>query len=143
MAWVRFREISVELFHEKVLMQLGNKVGRAVKVDKTTMAVSEGRFAQIRIQINLRKSLYGYSKENCPKAIALKTPAEPNSSEPLAKVGKSAVEPGKPIVKPTPDDPYVTSMFCLSSLSLVDHRQEGRWNGSGRQYNGRRQNGGD
>lgn len=41
-------------------MQLGNKVGRAVKVDKTTMAVSEGRFAQIRIQINLRKSLVPY-----------------------------------------------------------------------------------
>ena len=35
----------MEFFQEELLMRIGNRIGRAVKVDETTMAASRGRYA--------------------------------------------------------------------------------------------------
>lgn len=53
MARVIFSKIPIELFNEDVLMQLENKIGRIVKVDKTTMTVTWGRSARVCVQIDL------------------------------------------------------------------------------------------
>lgn len=55
LVWIRFPEVPIEFFEESVLLQMGNLVGRAVKVDDTTMEVSRGRFARVCVEIDLSK----------------------------------------------------------------------------------------
>lgn len=38
-------------------MHIGNKVGRSVKIDHTTLSVTRGQFARIYVQIDLQKPL--------------------------------------------------------------------------------------
>lgn len=60
MVWVRFPEILIELFNEQVLLQIGNKLGKAIRIDKTTLTVTRGKFARVCVQLDLRKSLTPY-----------------------------------------------------------------------------------
>jgi Domain of unknown function (DUF4283) len=53
LVWIRFPEVPIEFFEESVLLKMGNLVGRAVKVDDTTMEVSRGRFARVCVEIDL------------------------------------------------------------------------------------------
>lgn len=57
MVWIRFPEIPVEFFHEQTLLRLGNPIGRAIKVDDTTMAATRGRYARVCVEIDLTKPL--------------------------------------------------------------------------------------
>lgn len=47
----------MELFDDEMLMDMGNALGRAVKIDSTTMAASRGRFAKMCVEIDLSKPL--------------------------------------------------------------------------------------
>lgn len=55
--WVRVPDIPIEMFKEKILMRMGNKIGRAVKVDITLVAVVRGNFARICVEVDLSKPL--------------------------------------------------------------------------------------
>ncbi|OMP01262.1 hypothetical protein CCACVL1_03127 [Corchorus capsularis] len=56
-AWVRFPELPTEYYDERFLLALGNTIGRAIKVDKTTHFASRGKFARVCVEIDLNKKL--------------------------------------------------------------------------------------
>lgn len=43
LVWVRFPQLPLEMFEEKTLMWMGNSVGRVLKVDIGTCAVTRGK----------------------------------------------------------------------------------------------------
>ncbi|KAL0294393.1 UNVERIFIED_CONTAM: hypothetical protein Scaly_3122100 [Sesamum calycinum] len=45
------------LLRIELLMRIGNRIGRAVKVDETTMAASRGRYARVCVEVDLTKPL--------------------------------------------------------------------------------------
>lgn len=57
LAWVRIPKLPVEYFDEHVLMKLGNLLGKAVRVDDTTMNVERGKYARLCVEIDLKKPL--------------------------------------------------------------------------------------
>lgn len=90
--------MSEELFEKKFLLRMGNKVVHAVKIDKTMMSVTQGRFARLCVQVDLQKPLipfiellenlqngeyeglhitcfecggYNHRKENCSRRVRL------------------------------------------------------------------------
>lgn len=52
LVWVRFIELPMELFDEEVLYAMGNAVGRAVKIDDTTLFVRRGRYARMYLKLS-------------------------------------------------------------------------------------------
>lgn len=56
-AWVRFPGIPIEYYNAPALMKLGNLVGRALYVDRTTLSASRGKFARVCAEIELSKPL--------------------------------------------------------------------------------------
>lgn len=57
LVWVRIPRLPLELFNENFLMRLGNKLGKAVKVDHNTMLSARGKYARVCIEIDLQKPL--------------------------------------------------------------------------------------
>lgn len=57
MVWVRFPELPMELFDEEVLFAMGNTIGKAIKIDDTTLIVRRGRYARVCIEVDLEKPL--------------------------------------------------------------------------------------
>lgn len=55
--WVRFPVIPVEYFNEKWLLRAGNRIGRSVKVDCTSLSVTRGKFARVCVEIDMTKPL--------------------------------------------------------------------------------------
>lgn len=55
LAWIWLPKIPIEPFDEDLLMKIGNKIGRVVKMDHTTMSVTKGRFVRVCVQIDLMK----------------------------------------------------------------------------------------
>ncbi|KAI5678370.1 hypothetical protein M9H77_09320 [Catharanthus roseus] len=49
-------ELPIEFFNDNLLLRIGNEIGRAVRVDQTTITQT-GRFAQICVQVNPNKPL--------------------------------------------------------------------------------------
>lgn len=47
--WVHFSTLPVEYYTEQWLQQAGDQLGRTIKVDRTTLATTRGRFARICI----------------------------------------------------------------------------------------------
>lgn len=57
LAWVRFPEVPIEFFEKETLMAMGKAIGKAVKIDSTTMGVARGRYARVCVEIDLLKPL--------------------------------------------------------------------------------------
>lgn len=57
LVWVRFPELPIELFDEEVLSYMGDAIGKTIKVDDTTVAVSRGRYARVCVEIDLNAPL--------------------------------------------------------------------------------------
>ncbi|MCI17709.1 hypothetical protein A2U01_0038859 [Trifolium medium] len=55
--WVRISGLPIEYYDAKVLRLIGNRVGKTVKVDKTTLMQERGKYARLCVQVNLTKSL--------------------------------------------------------------------------------------
>lgn len=55
--WVRLPKLPIHFFNKEFLARIGNKLGKIVLVDKTTLDVSRGRFARISVEVDLIKSL--------------------------------------------------------------------------------------
>ncbi|KAI9100928.1 hypothetical protein K1719_024052 [Acacia pycnantha] len=56
-AWVRFPDLPVPLFDKKFLLNLGNVIGKAIKLDVHTAQRARGRFARMCVELDLTKPL--------------------------------------------------------------------------------------
>ena len=54
--WIRFPGMPIEYYDEKLLMTIGNTIGKAIKVDSNTRSATRGRFARVCVEIDLNKS---------------------------------------------------------------------------------------
>lgn len=55
--WVQFSVFPVEYYTEKWLERAGNRIARTLKVDKTTLIASRGKFARVCVEVDLTKPL--------------------------------------------------------------------------------------
>ncbi|XVE63525.1 hypothetical protein DITRI_Ditri07aG0027100 [Diplodiscus trichospermus] len=55
--WVRFPNLPLEYFNEQVLMKIGRRIGRPLKVDTTTLSALRGRYARMCMEVDLEKPL--------------------------------------------------------------------------------------
>lgn len=63
--WVHFQSAPMEQFQETILHYLASMLGRLIKIDRTTLLASRGRFARVCIEIDLSKSLPPMIKLKC------------------------------------------------------------------------------
>lgn len=103
--WVRLSGLPIEYYDEKVLKALGNRIGKTVKVDKTTLKQERGKYACMSVEVDLLKPLlpffeikgrcynieyeglhllclscgkFGHYLDGCPDKEALAKGAEPS-----------------------------------------------------------------
>ncbi|KAH1083257.1 hypothetical protein J1N35_023018 [Gossypium stocksii] len=57
MTWIRFPALPSHLYNRKIITEIGELVGKVVKLDLNTDCRSRGRFARMAVYINLEKSL--------------------------------------------------------------------------------------
>lgn len=55
--WIRFPVLPVEYYNEQWLQRAGDKLSKKLKVDRTTLVASRGRFARNCVEVDLRKPL--------------------------------------------------------------------------------------
>ncbi|KAI9128212.1 hypothetical protein K1719_001205 [Acacia pycnantha] len=56
-AWVRFPDLPAPLFDKKFLLNLGNSIGKAIRLDVHTTQRTRRRFARMCVELNLNKPL--------------------------------------------------------------------------------------
>ncbi|KAI9107292.1 hypothetical protein K1719_021680 [Acacia pycnantha] len=56
-AWVRFPDLPAPLFDKKFLLNLGNAIGKAIRLDIHTAQRARGRFARMCVELDLTKPL--------------------------------------------------------------------------------------
>ncbi|XP_048501488.1 uncharacterized protein LOC125497832 [Beta vulgaris subsp. vulgaris] len=56
-AWVRIPNLSVEYFDTQFLHKVGSKIGKVLRVDRTTAQADRGQFTRISVEIDLTKPL--------------------------------------------------------------------------------------
>lgn len=57
LAWVRIPTIPVEMLEDPSLLNVGDGVGKVVRVDPNIVDMIRGRYARICVELNLDKSL--------------------------------------------------------------------------------------
>ncbi|XP_058775096.1 uncharacterized protein LOC131649347 [Vicia villosa] len=55
--WVRISGLPIEYYDPRALTVFGNRIGRTIKLDKTTIKQERGKYARICVTVNLAKSL--------------------------------------------------------------------------------------
>ncbi|XP_058776009.1 uncharacterized protein LOC131650313 [Vicia villosa] len=55
--WVRISGLPIEYYDPRALSEFGNKIGRTIKVDKTTIKQERGKYARVCVAVNLAKPL--------------------------------------------------------------------------------------
>ncbi|KAI9127375.1 hypothetical protein K1719_001934 [Acacia pycnantha] len=56
-AWVRLPDLPAPLFDKKFLLNLGNSIGKAIRLDIHTAQRAKGKFARMCVELNLTKPL--------------------------------------------------------------------------------------
>lgn len=56
-AWVRIPNLAVEYFDTTFLHKIGSKIGRVLRVDKTTTQAERGQFTRLSVEIDITKPL--------------------------------------------------------------------------------------
>ncbi|KAI9080475.1 hypothetical protein K1719_037589 [Acacia pycnantha] len=56
-AWVRFPDLPAPLFDKKFLLNLGNAIGKAIRLDIHTAQRARGKFARMCVELDLNKPL--------------------------------------------------------------------------------------
>lgn len=57
LVWVRIPRLPIEFFSDQILMRIGNKLGKAVKIDIHTTQVSRAKYARVCVEVDLEKPL--------------------------------------------------------------------------------------
>ena len=55
--WIRLEQLSIEYYHRDFLKQVGNKLGKLLKIDAVTNIAIQGRFARLCVQLDTIKPL--------------------------------------------------------------------------------------
>ncbi|GLU14825.1 hypothetical protein SLE2022_313720 [Rubroshorea leprosula] len=55
--WVKLYEVPMECYHEASILYLGNKIEKAIKVDRTTLLATRGEFARVCVEVDLNAPL--------------------------------------------------------------------------------------
>lgn len=55
--WVRIPNLSVEYFDKAFLMKIGEKIGKVVKIDRHTEAMSRGQYIRLCVEVDISKPL--------------------------------------------------------------------------------------
>lgn len=55
--WINFPQLLVECFSEAWLRKAADQTGRTIRVDRTTLATTRGRFARVCIEFDMGKPL--------------------------------------------------------------------------------------
>ncbi|XP_020230861.1 uncharacterized protein LOC109811509 [Cajanus cajan] len=56
-AWIRIPGLPIELYNDRFLWRVGNKLGTMLKIDKLTSIHSRSKFTRICIKVNLNRRL--------------------------------------------------------------------------------------
>ncbi|XP_019168853.1 PREDICTED: uncharacterized protein LOC109164759 [Ipomoea nil] len=130
--WVRLPKLFVEYFRDDIIKKILNNVGKPLKLDRTTTAVTKGRFARAAVEIDLDKPLVseiwvndllheveyeglhvlcfgcgivGHRQQTCPHSKAPSTPADNTmdlNAEPV--VEKDVMPDPAPAEQPPPTE---------------------------------------
>ncbi|XVF47835.1 hypothetical protein PTKIN_Ptkin03bG0142800 [Pterospermum kingtungense] len=57
LVWVRFLCLPIEYYDQAFLIEVGEKIGRPVKIDQATDQVSRGKFARLCVEVDITKPL--------------------------------------------------------------------------------------
>ncbi|CAN1760391.1 hypothetical protein LINPERHAP1_LOCUS7509 [Linum perenne] len=57
LVWVRLPGLPLEFFTETFLRRIGDKIGKLVRIDPTTLAMERGNYARICVRVDLSKKL--------------------------------------------------------------------------------------
>ncbi|OMP01056.1 hypothetical protein CCACVL1_03183 [Corchorus capsularis] len=55
--WVQFPALPIEYYNPRILMALGNSVGKAVRADFNTKYASRGRYVRVAVEVNFEEPL--------------------------------------------------------------------------------------
>ena len=55
--WIRLDELPIELYEAKVLKQIGEDVGKVLRIDTHTTIEARGKYTRLYIQIDINKPL--------------------------------------------------------------------------------------
>lgn len=55
--WVRIPGLPIEYYDNRVILYIGDRIGKTCKVDKNTLSMGKGKYARLCIQVNLIKPL--------------------------------------------------------------------------------------
>ena len=55
--WVRIPHLSVEYFDRQVLLKIGAKIGRVIKIDRNTESMDRGQYVRFCVEVDLSKPL--------------------------------------------------------------------------------------
>ncbi|XP_028111147.1 uncharacterized protein LOC114309572 [Camellia sinensis] len=55
--WVRFPELPIEYYQEKVLFAIAKSIGKPLKIDWTTAMATRGKFARVCVEMDLSQPL--------------------------------------------------------------------------------------
>nr|POE89483.1 hypothetical protein CFP56_43280 [Quercus suber] len=55
--WIRLNELPIEYYEVEVLKQIGNSVGKVLRINTHTAAEARGRFARLYVQVDIDKPL--------------------------------------------------------------------------------------
>ncbi|CAL1390162.1 unnamed protein product [Linum trigynum] len=122
LVWARLPKIPMDYYDEELLRNIGNSLGRYIKMDEATRQASRGHFARICVEVNLAKPLvckyrlerrtrrveyeglhkvcfecgrYGHEQEVCPKK-KMETPSEEDFRTSHVNPSQSTIEEERP-----------------------------------------------
>ncbi|CAN1163139.1 hypothetical protein LINPERHAP2_LOCUS24873 [Linum perenne] len=55
--WVRLPNLSIEYFDAAILRLIGDRIGRTIRIDHTTLTGTRGNYARICVEVNLQEPL--------------------------------------------------------------------------------------
>lgn len=55
--WVRLNELPIELYEAEVLKQIGESLGKVLRIDAHTAMEARGKYARLCIQVDINKPL--------------------------------------------------------------------------------------
>ncbi|KAK2359720.1 zinc ion binding / nucleic acid binding protein [Trifolium repens] len=118
--WFRFSGLPIEYYDAKLLHVIGDRIGRSVKVDKTTLYQEHGKYARLCVEVDLTKPLlamftikgrhykveyeglhflclncgiFGHYVEGCPKRSTESSKSGENQGSETAKRGEHGQQP--------------------------------------------------
>ena len=58
--WIRLCELPIELYEVEVLKQIGESIGKVLRIDSNTAMEARGKYARLCIQIDINKPLVNH-----------------------------------------------------------------------------------